>query len=109
MLHPYSAQVLYRLFLASPWAPLVSSYHSVRGAFAITLSDSHGITPDIDDFAKALESVFQGKATVLNRMRLACTFYDKDLKKIGNEGDGACILRRGVHTSISFHRLASDE
>lgn len=45
--------------------------------------------PDIDDFAKALESVFSGKATILNRMRLACTFYNKDLAKIGDDGDGS--------------------
>jgi len=43
---------------------------------------------DIDDFAKALESVYQGKATILNRMRLACSFYDGELKKIGEDGDG---------------------
>ena len=41
---------------------------------------------DIDDYAKALESVFNGKATILNRMRLACTFYDSDLEK---KGEGA--------------------
>jgi NADH kinase len=35
-----------------------------------------------------LESVFQGKATILNRMRLACTFYDKTAEKIGVVGDG---------------------
>ncbi|KAG6900709.1 hypothetical protein C0993_003735 [Termitomyces sp. T159_Od127] len=44
----------------------------------------------IDDFAKALESVLLGKATILNRMRLACTFYSKDLEKKGNDGDGLC-------------------
>ncbi|PPQ76789.1 hypothetical protein CVT26_001756 [Gymnopilus dilepis] len=42
----------------------------------------------IDDFDKALESVFSGKATILNRMRLACTFYDKELAKKGKDGDG---------------------
>lgn len=49
---------------------------------------------DIDDFAKALESVFNGKATILNRMRLACTFYDSELAKIGNEGDGSPLRSR---------------
>ena len=43
---------------------------------------------DIDDFAKALESVFLGKATILNRMRLACIFYDEKLSKKGSDGDG---------------------
>ncbi|KAG2137217.1 ATP-NAD kinase-like domain-containing protein [Suillus cothurnatus] len=42
----------------------------------------------IDDFVKGLEAVFQGKATILNRMRLSCTFYDKDRKKIGVGDDG---------------------
>jgi hypothetical protein len=42
--------------------------------------------PDIDDFAKALDSVFRGKATILNRMRLACSFYDINAKKIGDDG-----------------------
>jgi NADH kinase len=43
---------------------------------------------DIDDFEKALESVYQGNATILCRMRLACSFYDTELKKIGKDGDG---------------------
>ena len=42
----------------------------------------------MDDFANALESVFQGTATVLYRMRLSCSFYDKDGKKIGDDGQG---------------------
>ncbi|KAE9403318.1 ATP-NAD kinase [Gymnopus androsaceus JB14] len=40
----------------------------------------------IDDFAIALESVFQGKATILNRMRLACTFYNQDESKKSDQG-----------------------
>jgi len=43
---------------------------------------------DVDDFSKALESVFQGKATVLYRMRLSCAFLDKDGNNIGKEGEG---------------------
>lgn len=43
---------------------------------------------DVDDFSKALESVFQGKATVLYRMRLSCAFSDKDGNNIGNKGKG---------------------
>jgi NADH kinase len=43
---------------------------------------------DVDDFAKALESVFQGNATVLYRMRLSCAFSDQDGNNIGNEGEG---------------------
>lgn len=51
-------------------------------------SNSSNPTTDIDDFAKALHSVYTGKATILNRMRLACTFYDKDRKKTGGDDDG---------------------
>lgn len=43
---------------------------------------------DIDDFAKGLEAVFQGKATILNRMRLSCTFFDKEHNEIGSADDG---------------------
>jgi len=46
----------------------------------------------MDDFAKALECVFEGQATILDRMRLACTFYNKDLAKKGNDGDGIAAL-----------------
>ncbi|TFK74036.1 ATP-NAD kinase [Pluteus cervinus] len=56
----------------------------------------------MDDFAKALESVFRGKATILNRMRLACTFYNTDLKKIGNDGDDWQVMNE-----IALHRGAS--
>ncbi|TFY65426.1 hypothetical protein EVG20_g5594 [Dentipellis fragilis] len=42
----------------------------------------------IDDFSKALASVFEGKATVLYRMRLLCTFHDKDGKRSGSDGGG---------------------
>jgi len=43
---------------------------------------------DIDDFVKGLEAVFQGRATILDRMRLSCTFYDKERKEIGSANDG---------------------
>ncbi|KAK0454761.1 ATP-NAD kinase-like domain-containing protein [Armillaria borealis] len=59
----------------------------------------------IDDFAKALESVFQGKATILNRMRLACTFYDENLvKKKNNVDDG---IDWQVMNEIALHRGSS--
>lgn len=50
---------------------------------------------DIDDFDQALESVFNGKATILNRMRLSCTFYDAHLaqKEIDNEKSGTSSLK----------------
>lgn len=56
----------------------------------------------IDDFAKALESVFTGKATVLNRMRLACTFYNEDLAKKGHDGDDWQVMNE-----IALHRGSS--
>ena len=58
----------------------------------LTSCSSSQCTEDMDDFAKALESVFSGKATILNRMRLACSFYDRELRKIGEEGDGKTSL-----------------
>jgi len=56
----------------------------------------------IDDFAKALESVYQGKATILDRMRLACTFYNEDLSKKGDDGEAWQVMNE-----IALHRGAS--
>ncbi|RXW21917.1 hypothetical protein EST38_g3927 [Candolleomyces aberdarensis] len=56
----------------------------------------------IDDFAKALDSVFAGKATMLNRMRLACTFYDAELEKKGESTDDWQVMNE-----IALHRGAS--
>ncbi|KAJ6576844.1 ATP-NAD kinase-like domain-containing protein [Mycena sp. CBHHK59/15] len=57
---------------------------------------------DIDDFAKALESVYQGKATILDRMRLACTFYNEDFTKKGDDGDAWQVMNE-----IALHRGSS--
>jgi hypothetical protein len=46
---------------------------------------------DIDDFAKALETVFQGTATILDRMRLSCTFYDHESGKTETDDVGQSI------------------
>lgn len=43
---------------------------------------------DVDDFAQAVASVFQGTATVLYRMRLSCLFYNKDGERMDKEGRG---------------------
>ncbi|KAG2085493.1 ATP-NAD kinase-like domain-containing protein, partial [Suillus discolor] len=51
---------------------------------------------------KGLEAVFQGKATILNRMRLSCMFYDKDRKKIGFGDD-----EWQVTNEIALHRGSS--
>lgn len=45
-------------------------------------------TADIDDFGKAIESAFEGKATVLHRMRLNCTFQNKDGDHMEDERQG---------------------
>lgn len=57
---------------------------------------------DIDDFVKGLEAVFQGKATILNRMRLSCTFYDKEHKDIGSADDEWQVMNE-----IALHRGSS--
>ncbi|KAF8633378.1 hypothetical protein AX17_004549 [Amanita inopinata Kibby_2008] len=58
----------------------------------------------IDDFAKALETAFSGKATILNRMRLACTFYNKELVKIGSDGDDWQVMNEiALHRGTSPH------
>jgi hypothetical protein len=51
------------------------------------------VLEDVDDFAEALDSVFNGKATILNRMRLACMFYEGSGEKKGKDGDGRCCDR----------------
>ncbi|KAI0058415.1 ATP-NAD kinase [Artomyces pyxidatus] len=56
----------------------------------------------VDDFAKALESVFQGKATVLYRMRLSCTFFDKEGRKMGNDGEDWQVMNE-----VALHRGSS--
>lgn len=63
---------------------------------------------DMDDFDKALESVFSGKATILNRMRLACTFYNEDFTRKGNEVEGG-ILSSTLLPNLTIPRLAGHE
>ncbi|KAF6760190.1 ATP-NAD kinase-like domain-containing protein, partial [Ephemerocybe angulata] len=57
----------------------------------------------IDDYAKALDSVFTGKATILNRMRLACTFYDTDLKEKEAGNDWQVMNEIALHRGGSPH------
>lgn len=49
---------------------------------------SDNLPLDVDDFARALESVFEGNTTILYRMRLSCSFYDKSGAQIdgGHQG-----------------------
>ncbi|KAH9973688.1 ATP-NAD kinase [Lactifluus volemus] len=58
----------------------------------------------VDDFAKALESVFQGKATVLYRMRLSCSFADQEGNIIGKkEEDWQVMNEVALHRGSSPH------
>ncbi|KAG2015742.1 NADH kinase [Coprinopsis cinerea AmutBmut pab1-1] len=57
----------------------------------------------MDDYAKALESVFTGKATILNRMRLACAFYDNELQKKENDHDWQVMNEIALHRGASPH------
>ncbi|KAH9177813.1 ATP-NAD kinase [Lactarius sanguifluus] len=56
----------------------------------------------VDDFSKALESVFQGKATVLYRMRLSCAFLDKGGNNLGKEGEDWQVMNE-----VALHRGSS--
>jgi len=56
----------------------------------------------VDDFSKALESVFQGSATVLYRMRLSCAFSDKHGNAIGKEGEDWQVMNE-----VALHRGSS--
>jgi len=67
---------------------------------------------DINDFAQALESVFSGKATILNRMRLALSFYDAEGHRKGKKGDGEHDIsvpdsRFPNNSSLYGYRLSS--
>ena len=44
---------------------------------------------DIDDYTKAIDSAFEGRITVLHRMRLSCTFQDSDGDRIDTQAEGA--------------------
>ena len=48
---------------------------------------------DIGSFKKALDHVVNGKATVMERMRVACTFRDKDgeTSKLPDSQGSACF------------------
>jgi hypothetical protein len=93
MRHRCSRSELCHPCLVSQWGRSVFSFHSVSPlappySYRQVTGRFH---TDVDDFSKALESVFQGKATVLYRMRLSCAFSDKDGNSIGKEGKGIRI------------------
>ncbi|KAF8526047.1 ATP-NAD kinase-like domain-containing protein [Hysterangium stoloniferum] len=54
----------------------------------------------IDDFRVAIRDVFDGRATVLERMRLACTFSDTD----GQELDVPNLAGWQVMNEVTLHR-----
>jgi hypothetical protein len=79
---PCLAPVPFPQSLVSQWALLVSFYPSVSSCPRDLSKRQLPLSYlDIDDFDKALERFFTGRATILNRMRLACTFYDKESVK----------------------------
>ncbi|KZP19586.1 ATP-NAD kinase [Athelia psychrophila] len=57
----------------------------------------------IDDFAKAITSVFEGKATILNRMRLSCSFQDQER----NVTPGGETTAWQVMNEVALHRGSS--
>lgn len=76
----------------------------VLSTYPLKLITQHDMI-DIDDFAVALDSVFQGKATILNRMRLACTFYNQDESKKSDQGDGRCLTHNYTNVSLKTRFL----
>ncbi|EMD33081.1 hypothetical protein CERSUDRAFT_57324, partial [Gelatoporia subvermispora B] len=56
----------------------------------------------IDDYAKALDSAFAGRVTVLNRMRLACTFQGTDGSRVGAHCEDWQVMNE-----VALHRGSS--
>ncbi|OCH92015.1 ATP-NAD kinase [Obba rivulosa] len=56
----------------------------------------------IDDYAKALDSAFAGRVTVLNRMRLACTFQGRDGARVGAPCEDWQVMNE-----VALHRGSS--
>ncbi|TFY77760.1 hypothetical protein EWM64_g6254 [Hericium alpestre] len=56
----------------------------------------------VDDFAKAIATVFEGKATVLYRMRLLCSFFDKNGNRTGSDGEDWQVMNE-----VALHRGSS--
>jgi NADH kinase len=48
---------------------------------------TRSIVLDIHDFREALDDVFKCNVTILERMRLSCTFHDSDGKQFGLSGE----------------------
>ncbi|KAH9917557.1 ATP-NAD kinase [Fomitopsis serialis] len=56
----------------------------------------------IDDYAKALDSAFAGRATVLHRMRLSCRFHGCDGERLEGQAQDWQVMNE-----IALHRGAS--
>ncbi|THU85039.1 ATP-NAD kinase [Dendrothele bispora CBS 962.96] len=105
--HPSKHQIDLVVTLGGDGTILHASSLFSSGAVPPVLSFSMGtlgfLLPfHIDDFAKALGSVFQGKATILNRMRLACTFFNQNLAKKKNDNNDWQVMNE-----IALHRGSS--
>jgi hypothetical protein len=73
------------------------------------LLSPHQLNLDIDDFAKALERAFLGKATILNGMRLACIFTMSSPKRVATGMVCMAILHFRTSSHSVSRRLASRE
>ncbi|KAK7444261.1 NADH kinase pos5 [Stygiomarasmius scandens] len=105
--HPSKHQIDLVVTLGGDGTILHASSLFSSGAVPPVLSFSMGtlgfLLPfHIDDFARALESVFHGKATILNRMRLAATFFNQNLAKKKNDNNDWQVMNE-----IALHRGSS--
>jgi NADH kinase len=64
---------------------------------------------DIDTFPQALEEVFTGKASILERMRISCTFHRQDGSEIGGCGEIGIPLSIQMILELNVHRMAGHE
>ncbi|OJT02227.1 NADH kinase pos5, mitochondrial [Trametes pubescens] len=56
----------------------------------------------IDDYTKAIDSAFEGRITVLHRMRLSCTFQDSGGERIDTQAEDWQVMNE-----IALHRGSS--
>jgi NAD kinase len=64
---------------------------------------NHSGTTDIDSFPKVLARIYEGRATIMERMRLACTFLDAEDRRVDDCGQ---LAECGEEGPILLHRVA---
>lgn len=62
---------------------------------------AHNARIDIEDFDKALDAVFRGTATILERMRLSCRFSDKAKTSFNGQVMNEVALHRGASSHLN--------